>query len=131
MSPTVRATCMFFGSRPIIVAIAVRQIASTSKNGAADASDMLADNIVNAINRETKSMGDSPVFSRLFLQIRPKLSKLCETEAPDIGQYEPIARAICRWCRSSATRQMIEHNAERYDDSIESACLKIVGSLPH
>jgi hypothetical protein len=46
-----RVTCMVFGSRPIIDAIAVRQIASTSKAGAADASDMLANNIVNAIDR--------------------------------------------------------------------------------
>jgi hypothetical protein len=40
-------------------AIAVRQIASALKAGAADAGDMLANNIVNAIDRKTKCMGQS------------------------------------------------------------------------
>jgi hypothetical protein len=56
-SPTVRIICMALGSRPIIDAIAVRQIAATSKAGAADADDRLAANIVKAISREAKCMG--------------------------------------------------------------------------
>ena len=71
MSPVVRVTCISFGSRPIIDAIAVRQIASTSKVGAADASDILADNIVNVINLETKSIGCVATFSGSFLHIAP------------------------------------------------------------
>ena len=55
---------MSFGSRPAIDAIAVRQIASTPKADAADAGDMLADTIVNMINRETKGIGEST--SRIF-----------------------------------------------------------------
>jgi hypothetical protein len=59
---------MIFGSRPIIDAIAVRQIASTSKDDAAEAADMLADSIISVINREMKSIGVS-TFSRSFLHI--------------------------------------------------------------
>jgi hypothetical protein len=55
---------MTFGSRPAIAAIAVRQTASTSKAGAADAGDMLADSIVNMINRETKGIGEFPLLAR-------------------------------------------------------------------
>ena len=80
----VRVTCISFGSRPIIDAIAVRQIASNSKDGAADASDMLADNIVNEINLETKSIGVCPLSPDRFLTFSPELYKLYETEAPDI-----------------------------------------------
>jgi len=50
----------------MIDAIAVRQIASTPKAGAADASDALADNIVNMINQETKGIFESrpsPIFA--------------------------------------------------------------------
>jgi hypothetical protein len=43
----------------MIDAVAVRQIASTSKAGAAEAGDMLASNIVNAIDQKTKCIGDS------------------------------------------------------------------------
>jgi hypothetical protein len=41
-------------------AIAVRQIASTSKAGAADAGELLADSIENMINREKKGIGEFP-----------------------------------------------------------------------
>jgi hypothetical protein len=48
---------MIFGSRSVIAATAVRQIVSTAKDDAADASDVLPDNIVNVINRDTKGIG--------------------------------------------------------------------------
>jgi hypothetical protein len=70
------ATCIIFGSRPIIDAIAVRQIASTSKAGAADARDMLANNIVNVINRKTKSIGKSLLYPDRFSTFSPELYKL-------------------------------------------------------
>jgi hypothetical protein len=54
---TVRIICMALGSRPIIDAIAVRQIAATSKADAADADDRLAANIVKAISGKAKCMG--------------------------------------------------------------------------
>ena len=92
----VRVTCIIFGSRPIIDAIAARQIASTSKDGAADASDMLADNIVNVINLETKSIGVCPLSPDRFLTFSPELYKLYETEAPDIESDELIVKAIAR-----------------------------------
>jgi hypothetical protein len=93
MSPVVRVTCISFGSRPIIDAIAVRQIASTSKDGAADA-DMLADNIVNVINLETKSIGVCPLSPDRSFTFCPELYKLYETEAPDIEPDELIVKAI-------------------------------------
>jgi len=73
----------------MIDAIAVRQIASTSKAGAADAGDMLADSIVNMINQETTDIGESTFFHL-------ELYKLCETEAPDIERYVLPVEAICR-----------------------------------
>src|SRR6476646_5332542 len=95
-SPVVRVTCISFGSRPTIDAIAVRQIASTSKDGAAGASDMLADNIVNVINLETKSIGVCPLSPVRFLTFSPELYKLYETDAPDIEPDELIVKAIAR-----------------------------------
>jgi hypothetical protein len=53
---------MTFGSRPAIEAIAVRQIASTSKNGAADAVNIVDENIESAISRKVKSTGETPLL---------------------------------------------------------------------
>ena len=85
---------MSFGSRPIIDAIAVRQIASTSKVGAADASDTLADNIVNVINLETKSIVVCPLSPDRSFTFCPDLYKLYETETPDIESDELIIKTI-------------------------------------
>jgi hypothetical protein len=68
----VRVTCIVFGSRPIIDAIAVRQIASTSKAGAPDARDMLANNIVNVIHQRMKSIGIPPLFPDRFFIFNPE-----------------------------------------------------------
>src|SRR5450756_20417 len=51
---------MVFGSRSMIAAIAVRQIASTSKAGAADACDRPANNICNVIRRKAKRISVKP-----------------------------------------------------------------------
>jgi hypothetical protein len=59
--PTVRVTCMIFGSRSINAAIAVRQIASASKAGAADTGDGPASNNGNAIRRKAKCISVKPV----------------------------------------------------------------------
>jgi hypothetical protein len=70
----VRVTCIIFGSRPIIDAIAVRQIASTSKAGAPDARDMLANNIVNVINQRMKGIVMPPLFSDRFFIFAPDVA---------------------------------------------------------
>ena len=52
---------MNFGSQPAIEAIAVRQLASISK-GAADAGNMVANNIESVINRKVKSTDETPLL---------------------------------------------------------------------
>jgi hypothetical protein len=59
----------------MIDAIAARQIASTSKAGVADACDMLANSIVDAINRKAKSMGEPLLSPDRFLAFSPELRK--------------------------------------------------------
>jgi hypothetical protein len=73
----------------MIDAIAVRQIASTSKAGAADAGETPADSMVNMINRQTKGMGEFPLLpSILHVQpdsasrVRPQLQLLSLKRAP-------------------------------------------------
>ena len=57
---------------------------------------MLADNIVNVVNRETKSIGGCPLSPDRVFTFSPELYKLYETEAPDIDPYELLVKAICR-----------------------------------
>jgi hypothetical protein len=57
---------------------------------------MLADNIVNVIKLETKSIGVCPLSADRFFTFSPERYKLHEIEAPDIEPDELIVKAIAR-----------------------------------
>jgi hypothetical protein len=65
---------MLLGSRPAIVAIAVRQIAPGSNGGSADTSEKLASNIVTASSLKAKDVPPEMVTTRGSRQLRIGIS---------------------------------------------------------